>query len=354
MPNAPSFAGIGRFVTATVIGTIALYTGANFVVNRVSGTEDLQTWKYQSAQKAYIDINGNASFSGSVKSGGTVLTTAAASDARYVQKAGSTMTGTLVIANGKSLQVPATISGGTIKLLGTMSGNIVHAEKDLTSSGTMLALTSVKTRGVLSGSSLYIQGVGTTRFSNHTYTWPSTQGTNGQVLANNGSDTLSWATASQTPSLFVAYYGNTDRHDHTAAGATSNMKGSGSVLALTVGTGTTFSFEYDGTLNDNETAGTMKMNFGSTSWTLFPSQNAVADNTYSIRGRITVHKVGAGGCYGYWSESRFNGTTTVAQSTTCVALNFAADQILKLTFTGGGGGADPSIDGYRGVIFRYN
>ncbi|MEQ1849137.1 MAG: S-layer homology domain-containing protein, partial [Candidatus Peribacteraceae bacterium] len=71
-------------------------------------------------------------------------------DNRYVNTSGDTMTGTLVISNGKNLQVAGTISGTTLKILGTASGNILHAEKSLTTSGTLVF------EGAASGSSLYL------------------------------------------------------------------------------------------------------------------------------------------------------------------------------------------------------
>ncbi len=50
-------------------------------------------------------------------------------------------------------------------------------------------------RGTLSGAALVVSN-GSTTINKHAYTWPSTQGTNGQALTNNGSDSLSWTTIS--------------------------------------------------------------------------------------------------------------------------------------------------------------
>src|SRR5262249_28093393 len=87
-------------------------------------------------------------------------------DARYLRKSGDTATGTLVVVNGKSLQVAATISGTTLKILGTGSGNIFHAEKTLSSSGTLVF------EGAASGSSLFLgsslEGAGLSNCSNGT------------------------------------------------------------------------------------------------------------------------------------------------------------------------------------------
>lgn len=79
---------------------------------------------------------------------------------QYVNIGGDTMTGTLLVANNKSLQVQGTISGTTLKVLGTGSGNVLHGEKTLSSSGTVVW------EGAASGSTLYIAtsltGVGLT------------------------------------------------------------------------------------------------------------------------------------------------------------------------------------------------
>jgi hypothetical protein len=107
---------------------------------------------------------------GAAFSTGNVLTI----NGSYVKKAGDTMTGTLVIANSKSLQVTGTISGTTLKILGTASGNIFHAEKSLTSSGTLAW------EGAASGSSLYVatsfQGAGLVDcdLSTQTLAWDAT------------------------------------------------------------------------------------------------------------------------------------------------------------------------------------
>lgn len=81
-------------------------------------------------------------------------------DQRYVKKQGDVMTGTLVISNSKNLQVAGTISGNTLKIIGTGSGGSFHAEKSLSTSGTLVF------EGAASGSSLYIasslNGVGLT------------------------------------------------------------------------------------------------------------------------------------------------------------------------------------------------
>ncbi len=71
-------------------------------------------------------------------------------DARYVKKAGDTMTGTLTI------NLTSGYMG--LKVMQMLSGSIIHAEKTLTSSGTILSTGNITTRGILSGAFLRVSG----------------------------------------------------------------------------------------------------------------------------------------------------------------------------------------------------
>ena len=84
---------------------------------------------------------GTASFSGGVLR---------LADARYVKKQGDTMTGALTI----------NLTSGSLglKIIQTASGNIIHAEKTLTSSGNIIAVGSIVTRNTLSGKTLVVSG----------------------------------------------------------------------------------------------------------------------------------------------------------------------------------------------------
>lgn len=85
-------------------------------------------------------VYGNLSVDGAQISTGSSLSLTSG-DARYVRKSGSTMTGQLVI------NLTSGFYG--LKLLNTMSGNIIHAEKNLSSSG------SITVRGTMSGNLLF-------------------------------------------------------------------------------------------------------------------------------------------------------------------------------------------------------
>ncbi len=141
--TAPS-TSVARRAATTVLATIALSGAAFFLIKAATtntGGPALVIRDHAGAQKVVIDDRGNASFSGSVKAGGVTLTPAGPSvnsggvvtigDNRYLKTAGGTMTGQEII------DLKNVTSGIGLKVLETASGNILHAEKDLTSSGAL-------------------------------------------------------------------------------------------------------------------------------------------------------------------------------------------------------------------------
>ena len=100
--------------------------------------------------------------------------------------------GSLVVKSTSLLQgalkVLANISGSSLNVTGysNMSGA-------LSVQGATMFKTNVNTQGALSGTSLVVNGT-SMAIGRHTFTFPTAQGANNQVLVNNGSDTLSWAT----------------------------------------------------------------------------------------------------------------------------------------------------------------
>ena len=69
---------------------------------------------------------------------------------QYVNQSGDTMTGALTI------NLANATSGIGLNILETASGNVIHAEKSLTSSGFILSTGNISTRGTLSGAALNI------------------------------------------------------------------------------------------------------------------------------------------------------------------------------------------------------
>lgn len=91
--------------------------------------------------------------------GGSVNTGAilnAAND-RFVNVSGDRMTGSLVIVSGKAIMAD-TLSGNTLKVLGSASGNVIHAEKTLTSSGTLVWEGAASGRTLTVSSSVLLGG----------------------------------------------------------------------------------------------------------------------------------------------------------------------------------------------------
>jgi len=114
-------------------------------------------------------------------------------NANYVKKAGDTMTGTLVIdiKNG-------TLGSLGLRVLNTLSGAIIHAEKELTSSGTLMVKQTGTTRG--SGA---LTAVNTTRYGTGSYMAAS-----GAILVLDS--TAGGAGNSKSPHILFGYKGNFD------------------------------------------------------------------------------------------------------------------------------------------------
>jgi hypothetical protein len=142
--------GLNSSGTITAEGAISgasLYIGtsikgAGLVSNCNTSTSALQ-WTAATGRFSCGTIASSSPFST-----GNVLTIG---NQKYVSKQGDTMTGTLVInmQNG---------TAGTIglKVLNTLSGAIIHAERSLTTSGTIVAAGNMSTKGTLSGAALTV------------------------------------------------------------------------------------------------------------------------------------------------------------------------------------------------------
>ncbi|MBU0673006.1 MAG: hypothetical protein KJ732_08280, partial [Candidatus Margulisbacteria bacterium] len=121
---------------------------------------------------------------------------------------GSNLTGILTTANdfGRS-GVSTTLYEGTtsleakyVELAGdTMTGDLI-IDADLTVTGTIDGGSPVKVVGGLNVQTGTLEVASDTRFNTVTYTWPSTQGIMDQVLANDGSGQLSWSTVESSAS----------------------------------------------------------------------------------------------------------------------------------------------------------
>lgn len=97
-----------------------------------------------------------------------------------------------------ALEVAGTLSGAALNIMNGASyflGN-VGIGKSIAPSAALDVV------GTLSGKALQINGTALA-VGYHTYTLPTTQGSANQVLTNNGSDTLSWATPSSTSANYL-------------------------------------------------------------------------------------------------------------------------------------------------------
>lgn len=128
-----------RTVATAVAGLMTL--GAGLALRIYSGSNNnvhVQEWYSQNVNgtgtgtiKGYITSSGALTLSGALNAKGGLLSNGVAvvgysqttADARYVNTFGDTMTGNLVIGNGQGVQAASTISGVTLKITGTMSGD---------------------------------------------------------------------------------------------------------------------------------------------------------------------------------------------------------------------------------------
>lgn len=120
-----------RSLTGTNIYAALRFSGAGLSDCDTAGTSKLL---WDASTKRFSCGTDQTGGSSSTFGTGNVL---AIGDPRYLKRSGGTMTGNLVLS-GKSLMADV-LSGTSLKILGTGSGNVLHAEKTLTSSGTITA-----------------------------------------------------------------------------------------------------------------------------------------------------------------------------------------------------------------------
>ena len=182
-----------------------------------------------------IDTDAAGNFvCGSDSTAGTGLDQAGA-DIRYVQKSGGTMTGGLLIVSDGHTNLGSADAGILLEIGGVMSGRVLHAQDNLTSSGTLIVQGAATLR-----STLKIGGV--------TYTFPTSDGSaSGKVLKTDSAGHLSWSTDLNT--------------------GTTPTFGTGNVVTIISGTALTSS---TGSLSNAfksiflaSSTGALKSNFGS-------------------------------------------------------------------------------------------
>jgi cytoskeletal protein CcmA (bactofilin family) len=197
-----------RSMTGRHLHAVSTFGGAGLADCDADG----QTLGWDASTKQFTcgddDSGGGSGSFGS----GNVLTLG---DARYVNQSGDTMTGALVIS----------VTGGGLGTLGlrvlnTMSGAIVHAEKDLTSSGTLNIKGSARFQ-----SGAVIRGAEDTAF----LTLHDTTNNDG-VTIRTGSGSPDGVVSAQLGSLFMDHAsGRLYRNNNGTTGWVELMSGSGSV-----------------------------------------------------------------------------------------------------------------------------
>lgn len=175
---------------------------------------------------------------------------------------------------------------------------------------------------------------------------------NGNILIGQGNG---WGSATLTgssvPVVVMRKFPNYTRQ--LGASETFSLSGSYTIPAGTTTVGQSYEIIERLTLNNNDTLGVLKLNVGSNSVTILTGQNSVQDNLVFIKCSIVFKAIGGSGSYGYDCEARYNGVTTRTTSTTATSLDTTANQLIKFTFVGGGGGANPHITELESIYSRY-
>lgn len=134
--------------------------------------------------------------------------------------------------SGKELRWNVTDSqfefDGSLEVQGTASGNIIHAQDTLTSSGGLV----VEDDAVF-GSGIVLNGV--------TYTFPfGDASASGKILSSDGAGNLSWTAAGATPNVFqtISVSGESDVVTDTAADTLTFAAGSNVTITTNAGTDT--------------------------------------------------------------------------------------------------------------------
>lgn len=291
---------------------------------------------------------------------------------RYLTVSGSTLFAKSRLTSSGSFKVLGDMSGATVhvnnmasfsgalsvqstgrfksglNVVGTSSGNILAAQKNLTSSGTLEVTNGALFKGTISGALLVISG--TTKFSTHTYTWPSTQGTNGQALTNNGSDTLSWVTPSATVTPVMQLTGDfssgTARNSSFTGGAGAVAWPNGSDPLLQIDTSATITSYADvetSMQNLNETFKTFSgsptfstaveiTTIGTTADSFFGIENASikSGTAFDYTGNHIGFKIIISGSTASLYATQADGTETASSALTTFAANDEVDLIFKV------------------------
>ncbi len=212
-------------VRSTISGSIIHASSSLTTSGSLTAKGAVKLKNYTTCALINTDSNGNLGCAtGVYASTGSVI---AISDSRYVNTAGDTMTGALTI----------NVTGGGrntigLNVINTISGAVLHAEKTLSSSGTLVF------EGAGSGSSLYIasslQGVGLTDCDvtgSSKLLWDATTG---RFSCGTDQNTTAWSNTGSLRTAFDARYVNTAGDTMTGALTINVTGGTRNTIGLNV------------------------------------------------------------------------------------------------------------------------
>lgn len=204
---------ISRYAAAASLALITLFSGVAFTVQAPktgvapAGAHVYEVKSGSGDLKGYWDDIGNLNTSGGLIVDGVAIST------------GSLIAGQGLTKSGDAIFMNASITGASLEILGTASGRTIHAQDNLTSSGSLQVdgNAEFKSTATIAGdlslsSTITIGGV--------TYTFPVGDGSaTGKVLATDGAGQLSW-TDGGSASPWTDLGGSVIEYNGTASGIT--------------------------------------------------------------------------------------------------------------------------------------
>ncbi len=146
--NTTTHPSIGRYVATAILGLVLLIgttssPAPEFKIVKQnpnpSVVKNIQVWSDTGGQLGAFRTNGNLALSGAVIANGVTLggggMSFATAEGIYVNQAGDTMTGVLILQNGNAATPTGT---ALLNVRGTMSGSVVYANNSLRSSGSLV------------------------------------------------------------------------------------------------------------------------------------------------------------------------------------------------------------------------
>ncbi len=237
-------------------------------------------------------------------------------DARYVKKAGDTMTGTLVIQNGNTHSPTGT---ALLNIRGVMSGITLYANTAVRSSGSMIATGNIATKATLSGAGLTIMNGNSYLF---------------------GNTTIGSSTAADTKLEVVGTISGSTVYANAALRSSGSITAEGTISGANLYAGT--SIKGAGLAVDCDTAGTSKLLWDVSTGRFSCGTDTDTNTTYTAGQGLTLNGTSFSLTAAH-SGTIIKATTTLASSGTIVGEGNISGATLNIGGVAKGGTFSGSI-----------